>query len=308
MNYFDTAEIYGAGLAEVAMGKAFKRLNVQRKDIVVSTKFFKCGDGVNDCMLSRKHLIEGMNASLKRLQLDYVDIAFAHRYDPETPIEEVCRAFDWIINQGKAFYWATSQWSPEQVMEAHECCERLGLIKPVADQIEYNMLRRKHFEANFAPIFEKLGYGTTIWSPLGNGFLTGKYNDGKFPPGSRFAGKLDAVTQDRVFKWYTDEYGDQLYPLLRSLADVAKEFKCTQAQLALAWCIVNKDVSTCITGASKPEQVAENMKALEVAKRWTPEIEKKIDETLKNVPEPAFNWRDWKSFEPRRQKAVEKLQ
>ena len=172
MNYFDTAEIYGNGVAEIAMGKAFKRLNIPRKDLVVSTKFIKCGNGVNDSMLSRKHLIEGMNASLSRLQLDYVDVAFAHRYDHITPMEETCRAFNWLIEHGKCFYWATSEWNAAQVMEANRCCEKLGLIKPIADQPQYNMLIRKEFEEGLRPLYEKTGYGTTIWSPLANGLLS----------------------------------------------------------------------------------------------------------------------------------------
>ena len=305
VNFFDTAEIYGFGLAEQAMGKAFKKLNVARKDIVVSTKFYKVGNGVNDQMLSRKHLREGMDGSLERLQLDYVDVAFAHRFDCCTPIEEVCRSFDWLINHGKAFYWATSMWTPEQIMSANICCEKYNLIKPIAEQPEYNMLVRTNFESSLASLFAKTGYGTTIWSPLASGFLTGKYNDEKIPEGSRFAGKLDKNSNEMVLDRYRS---DQLYPKLRAIGDLAKEFGCTQAQLALAWCLVNKDVSTCITGASRPEQMVENLKSLEVAKRWTPEIEKKIEDVLKNQPESAFNWRDWKPTAPRRSLRVAKLE
>eukprot|EP01022_Parablepharisma_sp_SALTPOND_P023497 TRINITY_DN49_c2_g1_i1.p2 TRINITY_DN49_c2_g1~~TRINITY_DN49_c2_g1_i1.p2 ORF type:complete len:305 (+),score=47.66 TRINITY_DN49_c2_g1_i1:2298-3212(+) len=284
------------------MGKAFKRLNKPRKDLVVSTKFFKCGPGINTGMLSRKHLIEGIHASLERLQLDYVDIAFAHRYDYETPIEEVCRAFNWMIDKGKTFYWATSEWTPEQIMEANICCDRLGLIKPIADQAEYNMMIRKRFEVDLAPIYEKSGYGTTIWSPLASGMLTGKYNDEKVPEGSRFAtDKLTQGMKDMIMTKYKGILGDQFYEKLRALGALAKEVGCTQAQLSLAWCLVNKDVSTCLIGASKPEQVVENMGALEVAKKWTPELEKKIEDIMKTAPTPDFNWRYWKSLEPRRQ-------
>ena len=307
VNFFDTAEIYGFGVAEEAMGKAFKKIGVNRKDIVMSTKLFKVGPGVNDGFLSRKHLIEGIHASLKRLELDYVDVVFAHRYDPSAPIEEVCRAFDWMINHNKAFYWATSMWTPEQIMEAMVCCEKYNLIKPVAEQAEYSILRRENFEGNLVPLFEKLGYGSTIWSPLGSGFLTGKYNDGNMPEGSRFGSKLDEESKNLMFGWY-QVHGDQFYPKLRALGDAAKEFGCTQSQLALAWCLVNKDVSTCITGASRAEQMVENLKALEVAKRWTPEIEKKIDDIAKNVPTPSFDWRTWKSEAPRRSLRVEKFE
>lgn len=289
------------------MGKAFKKLGVARKDIVVSTKFFKVGEGVNDTMLSRKHLIEGMDASLKRLQMDYVDVAFAHRFDPVTPMEEVCRSFNWLIDHGKAFYWATSEWTPAQVREANLVCDRLNLIKPIADQIEYNMLTRQKFETDYAPLFRKEGYGTTIWSPLASGLLAGKYNDGTLPAGSRFAGKLEKELNDRIFTTYKKAWGDKFYDNLKALGALAKELQCTQAQLAIAWCITNKDVSTCILGASRPEQITENVKALEVAKKWTPEIEKKVEDIIQNRPDPAFNWRNWKPEEPRRSVVVEPL-
>lgn len=302
VNYFDTAEIYGHGIAEKAMGAAFKRLNIPRKDFVVSTKFFKCGQGVNDGMLSRKHLCEGINASLERLQLDYVDVAFAHRYDCVTPIEEVCRAFNWMIDKGKCFYWATSEWTPAQLREAFTCCDRLGLIKPIADQPQYNLIMRKNFEVDLAPIFEKTGYGTTIWSPLAGGLLTGKYNDKAVPADSRLAsGKLKKEECEKMLKRYEEAGGGDFYGKLNALANLAKELNCTQAQLVLAWCIVNKDVSTCLIGASKPSQVEENMGALEVAKNWTLETEKKIEAIMENKPESAFNWRTWKPVEPRRE-------
>ncbi len=168
------------------LGRCFKKAGWARKDFVVSTKILSCGKGVNDAFLSRKHVIEGITNSLGRLQLDYVDVAFAHRYDPYTPIEEVCRAFNYLIEKGKAFYWATSMWTPQQVMEAFECCERHDLIKPIADQMEYNMLTRKKMEADYVPLYSKYGYGTTVWSPLCGGYLTGKYNSGTLPADSRY--------------------------------------------------------------------------------------------------------------------------
>ncbi len=186
VNYFDTAEQYGFGNAETVLGRCLKRAGWARKDFVVNTKILRCGPGVNDCFLSRKHIIEGVHNSLKRLQLDYVDVVFAHRYDSETPMEEVCRAFNWLIENGKAFYWATSDWSAQQIMEAFECCERHDLIRPIADQVEYNLFIRDKMENEYVPLFEKYGYGTTVWSPLAGGYLTGKYNEGKLPEGSRY--------------------------------------------------------------------------------------------------------------------------
>ncbi len=189
VNYFDTAELYGHGNAETLMGKALKRLGWARKDFVLASKYFVVGPGVNDKMLSRKHILEGIDASLKRLQIDYLDVAFAHVYDYETPIEEVCRAFDRVVNSGKAFYWATSNWTAQQITEAFECCERHDLIKPVVEQPEYNLFVRKNVEVDLVPMYEKYGYGTTVWSPLAGGILSGKYNDGTDPPNSRYHGE-----------------------------------------------------------------------------------------------------------------------
>ena len=186
MNFFDTAEFYGNGKAEIVLGKCLKKLGWNRKDFVLSTKILRCGPGVNDSFLSRKHIIEGFTNSLARLQVDYADLAFAHRYDSETPMEEVCRAFNWLIDKGKAFYWATSEWTAQQIMEANECCEKHGLIKPIADQAEYNCLTRQKLEQDYVPLFSKFHYGTTVWSPLCGGYLTGKYNDGSEPQGTRY--------------------------------------------------------------------------------------------------------------------------
>ena len=288
------------------MGRTLKRLNVPRKDLVISTKIYKSGNGINDTMLSRKHVIEGLNASLKRLQLDYVDVVFAHRPDPITPIEEVCRAFNRVIEDGKAFYWGTSEWTPEQSVEAIMCCERLGLIKPIVEQAEYNLIIRKKFEVDFAPIYDKFGYGTTIWSPLAGGLLAGKYNNEKPTEEGRYTpGKMDEKIRDHVMETFVGVLGDQLYPRLRALGELAKELGCSQAQLSLAWAIANKDVSTCIMGASKLSQMVDNLKAIDLLKKWSKDIEQKVENVMKTEPASAFNWRDWKPFAPRRQLAVE---
>lgn len=186
VNFFDTAEIYGFGSAEEQMGKAFKELNLKREDLVVSTKLFKIGDKPNDLFLSRKHIIEGINNSLKRLQLDYVDVVFCHRPDYETPLEETCKALNSVIEQGKAFYWGTSEWPADRIAKAIEICERLNLHKPIVEQCEYSMLVRDNFEKNYRRLFAEYRYGTTIWSPLAGGILAGKYNDGNIPAGSRY--------------------------------------------------------------------------------------------------------------------------
>lgn len=302
VNYFDTAELYGFGTAEIIMGKALKRLALARKDFVISTKIIRCGSGPNDCMLSRKHIIEGTLASLKRLQLDYVDVIFAHRYDQETPIEEVCRAFNWLIEHTKAFYWGTSEWTSQQIMEAIECCERHNLIKPIVEQPEYSILIRKNVEVELEPLYEKYGLGTTIWSPLAGGYLTGKYSNGD-PKDSRFATKLPGFS-DFIRSRYIQKDAEALNKKINEFCEYAKQLGVTPAQLALAWTIKNKDISVTLIGASSSAQVAENMKCMELVKKWSPEMEKKIEEIFKNKPETLLNWRTWAPIKPRREVTV----
>jgi voltage-dependent potassium channel beta subunit len=302
INYFDTAEIYGFGTAETAMGNCLKRLGVPRKDFVLSTKVFTCGPQVNDLFLSRKHIIEGFNASLKRLQLDYADVAFAHRYDQETPIEEVCRGFNHLIESGKTFYWGTSEWTPTQIMEAMECCERHDLIKPIVEQPEYNLLMRKNVEVDLEPIFDKCGYGTTIFSPLAGGLLTGKYNK-EMPKDGRY-NKLDPALNQMILSKYEKGSHEELMKKLVAFTALADSLKVSSAQLAIAWTIKNRDVSVCLFGASKPEQVDDNVKSLNLVKVWSPDIEKKIDEIFNSKPEPLLNWRTWKPMQCRREKSV----
>lgn len=205
VNFFDTAEIYGMGVAEEVFGVALKEVlqDVERKDIVVSTKIFKCGQGVNDTFLSRKHIIEGTRNSLKRLQLDYVDVVFCHRPDFDTPLEETCRAMSWLIDQGLSFYWGTSEWPSDRIHQAVELCERKNLHKPVVEQCQYSMIIRENFEKNLRHDFENYGYGTTIWSPLAGGLLTGKYNDGNAPEGTRY-GSND-YAKDNIWGNYMGE-------------------------------------------------------------------------------------------------------
>jgi voltage-dependent potassium channel beta subunit len=277
VNFFDNAEGYASGNAEVVMGNVIRQLGWPRESIVVSTKIFWGGDGPNDTGLSHKHIIEGVNNSLRRLQLDYVDLLFCHRPDPDTPIEETVRAMDIVIRQGKAFYWGTSEWNAADIMRADAIARQYNLTPPSMEQPQYNMLTRERFEREYAPIYKELGYGTTIWSPLASGLLTGKYNDG-IPAGSRAALKGyewlrdNAITPERIEK-------------VRQLKPIADELGCTLAQLGLAWCLANPNVSTVITGASRAEQVGENMKAIDVAERLTPEILERIDAVLDNRPE-----------------------
>jgi voltage-dependent potassium channel beta subunit len=277
VNFFDNAEAYGGGKAEQAMGWVLSKSGWKRSSYVVSTKVFWGGDGPNDKGLSHKHVMEGVEAALERLQLRYVDLCFCHRPDPETPIEETVRAMDVLVRQGKIFYWGTSEWSAADIMRAHGIAKEHGLTPPVMEQPQYNMLWRRRVELEYAPLYKELGLGTTIWSPLASGVLTGKYNDG-IPKGSR----LDLPNM----KWLAETALDEeKISHVRKLAPVAKELGCTMAQLAIAWCLKNPHVSTVITGASRKDQVVENMKSLDVAKKLDAHVMKRIDDILGNVPE-----------------------
>ncbi|KAI8916254.1 NADP-dependent oxidoreductase domain-containing protein, partial [Gorgonomyces haynaldii] len=282
INFFDTAEVYAGGKSEVSMGQAIKKFGWKRSDLVIATKIYWGGPGPNDRGLSRKHIIEGLNASLERLQMDYVDLVFAHRPDDSTPMEEVVRAFNWVIEQGKVFYWGTSEWSAEQITDAHRIAEKLNLIGPLMEQPQYNMFERERFEKEYAPLYKKHGLGTTIWSPLASGILTGKYNKA-IPEDSRLALKGNWVVDKMKGELETPEGKAKINKVIQ-LEPIAKELNCTLAQLALAWCLKNPNVSSVITGASKPAQVLENVKALEVVPKLTAEHMTKIDGILGNKP------------------------
>jgi voltage-dependent potassium channel beta subunit len=271
VNFFDNAEGYAGGNAETVMGNVIKQMGWRREGLVISTKIFWGGDGPNDTGLSHKHVIEGMNSALKRLQLDYVDLVFCHRPDPNTPIEETVRAMDIVIKQGKAFYWGTSEWSAAEIMRADGIARQYGLTPPSMEQPQYNMLTRERFEEEYAPLYRDLGYGTTIWSPLASGLLTGKYNEG-VPQDSRAALK--------GYEWLQRGITPERIATVRNLQPIADELGCSLAQLALAWCLKNPNVSTVITGASRASQVGENMKALDISKQLTPELMERIEGVL----------------------------
>jgi voltage-dependent potassium channel beta subunit len=276
VNFFDNAEAYAGGQAEEIMGKALKQLGWARKDYLVSTKIFWGGDGPNDQGLSIKHIIEGTDAALKRFQLDYVDLIFAHRPDPETPIEETVFAFNQVIQQGKAFYWGTSEWSAAEIMRATDFARRNNLRPPSMEQPQYNMFHRQRFEEEYDILYKELGYGTTIWSPLDGGILTGKYNDGVIPEGSR------ANLKD--YEWMKERVQNEVkLAATRKLAEIAKELDATLAQMSLAWALKNPNVSTVITGASRVSQVEENMKAVAVKEKLTDDVMANIHEIIKDI-------------------------
>lgn len=303
INFFDTAEVYGLGAAETTLGKALKELNVPREKIVVTTKIFRIGDEPNDAFLSRKHIIEGLQNSLKRLQLEYVDVVYCHRYDMRTPMKEVCKAMNWCIDKGLAMYWGTSEWTACQIMEAYDVCEELNLIKPCVEQCEYNMLKRDKMEVEYRDLFKKYKMGTSIFSPLKQGILTGKYIN-ETPEDSR-ANSKNEKTKNMMERNDYFKNKKEVDNKLSQLKDICEnKLSCSLAQLAVAWVIANPDVSTCILGASKGSQIEENVKALEVVKKIDKDLWVEIEQILDNTPQGEIDYRDWKELPCRRNVAM----
>lgn len=271
VNFFDNAEVYAGGKSEEVMGAALKKLKWRRGSYLISTKvYWGLHDGVNEKnTLNRKRLFEAIHGSLERLQLEYVDLLFCHRPDQTTPIEETVWAMHNIIEQGKAFYWGTSEWAASEIVQAIEIAERHHLHKPVMEQPIYNMFERHRFAKDYVRLYKDYGYGSTIWSPLASGLLSGKYSKG-IPKDSRGALK--------GYDWLKDHLTDkEKLAKVKALEPIAKELGCNLSQLAIAWCLKNPFVSTVITGASRVEQVHENMKASEVTPKITAEILERID-------------------------------
>lgn len=274
VNFFDNAQVYASGKAEEVMGSALKKLGWRRSSYLVSTKFFwGIHDGINEKdTLNRKFLLESIDGSLERLGLEHVDLVFAHRPDPHTPIEETVWAMDNIIESGKAIYWGTSEWPAAEIVAAIEIADKHHLHKPILEQPEYNMFHRQRFEEEYARLFRDYGYGSTTWSPLASGLLTGKYNDG-IPDGSR-------VTLDH-YEWLKEKVTNQdAIAKVKKLGGIADKLGVSQAQMSLAWLLKNPNVSTVITGASRLEQVRENMKAMDVVEKLTVDVMEDIENIL----------------------------
>jgi len=288
INFFDCAEGYAGGESERQMGAAIKKYGWKRNDLVISTKIYWGGKNgsnpVNNVGLSRKHIVEGVDLALERLGLKYVDLIYAHRPDRNTPIEETVRAFNHVIDQGKAFYWGTSEWSADQLATAWRVADKLGLIGPLMEQPQYNMLVRTKVEGEFDQIIEETGLGLTIFSPLKGGILTGKYNDG-IPDDARFS---SANTKDPFIKRMNEKFGDESWQqdieTVKQLKPIADKLGCSQANLAYAWVLKNKNISSAITGASRPAQVYDAVKALDVIPKLTDEIMEEIEKVLDNKP------------------------
>jgi voltage-dependent potassium channel beta subunit len=287
INFFDTAEAYAGGQSELEMGTALKELDWPRDEYVLSTKIF-FGTGrkePNTRGLSKKHIVEGLKSSLERLQTPYVDIVFAHRPDSATPMKEVVEGFTQVIqNLNLAYYWGTSEWSASQILEASQIAERYHLIAPIAEQPQYNAFARERFEVEYAPLYKQLTYGTTIWSPLASGLLTGKYNDG-IPEDSRFA--TNKAFFSGTVKELQTEAGKVKIEKVRKLTTIAERLGGNVSQLALAWCAANPNVSTIILGATKIEQIHDNCQALKLVEKLTPEVMEEIEEILANKPPAA---------------------
>jgi voltage-dependent potassium channel beta subunit len=267
INYFDNADIYADGKAEIIMGQAIK--NLPRTELVLSSKvFWPTSTGPNGRGLSRKHVMESVHASLKRMNVDYLDLYFCHRYDPDTPIEEVVRTMNILIQQGKILYWGTSEWEASQVARAYGIARQYNIIPPTMDQPQYNLLHRKRVEDQLMPLARELGIGLTTFSPLAYGILTGKYNEG-IPEGSRASLENYGWVRDRI----TPERIDRV----KKLQVIAKDLGVTSGQLAIAWILRRKEVSTVITGASHPEQLDENLGAAEIVDKLDNDLLERID-------------------------------
>ena len=279
VNFFDNAEAYAAGESERLMGEALKKEGWARDSFVVSSKVFWGGDAPTQRGLHRKHLRDACDAALARLQVDYLDLYFCHRPDVDTPVEEVVFTMDQLIRAGKVLYWGTSEWSAQQITEAAGVARAHGLHGPTMEQPQYNMLHRERVEAEYRPLYETLGLGTTIWSPLASGILTGKYRDG-IPEGSR----VTLPGYEWLRRRFESEEGQAMIAKARALEPIADELGCKLSQLAIAWCLTNPRVSTVILGASRVEQLDENLDALEVVEKLTGDVAERIEEILDNRP------------------------
>jgi voltage-dependent potassium channel beta subunit len=277
INFFDNAEVYANGKSEIVMGNILKKMEWDRSTYLVSSKVFWGGDKPNQKGLNRKHIVEACDAALKRLQVDYLDLYFCHRPDRSTPIEETVWAMHSLILQGKVLYWGTSEWSAQEITAAHLAAERYGLIAPVMEQPQYNMFHRQRFEVEYDRLYKDFGLGTTIWSPLASGLLTGKYNNGIPEEATR-------LTTEGL-EWLKDKtLSEEKINKVKQLEPIAKKLNTTLTQLSLAWCLKNPNVSTVILGASKLHHLEENLKAVSVYEKLTNEVYAEIELILNNKP------------------------
>ena len=279
VNFFDNAEIYARGKSEIVMGNILKKQGWRRDSFIVSSKVFWGGDLPTQKGLSRKHIFEACHAAMHRLQVDYLDLYFCHRPDPETPIEETVWAMNDLIRQGKVLYWGTSEWSAQQIMEAFHVARREHLIPPTMEQPQYNMLHRDRFELEYDRIFSEMGYGSTIWSPLASGVLTGKYNNG-FPDDTRLGIEGLEWLKEKVLT-------ESNLKIARDLSALAGDLGLSLPAFALAWCLKNQNVSTVILGASRKDHLLDNLNALSHVSLFTTEVNERVEQILGNKPRLA---------------------
>lgn len=277
INFFDNAEVYAHGKSEEVMGKHLKKLKLRRDTYLLSSKVFWGGQGPNLKGLNAKRIREACEAALKRLQVDYLDFFFCHRPDEKTPVEETVYAMNVLIQQGKILYWGTSEWSAQQIMQAWAVAKENHLIGPRMEQPQYNMLVRDRVENEYRRLYTEIGLGTTIWSPLASGILSGKYNTKEIPKNSRLARKELTWLKEKMLTQPNIEKA-------KKIAHLAKELGCTPAQLAIAWCLKNPNVSTVILGATRTSQLKENLKSIRIKQQLTDEIMNTIETILQNKP------------------------
>lgn len=286
INFFDNAEVYADGESEEIMGRTLKKMNWGRDTYLVSSKVFWGGKLPTQRGLSRKHIVEACHAALRRLQVDYLDLYYCHRPDPDTPMLEIVTTMNNLIQQGKILYWGTSEWEADQIMEAYAVAKEYKLLAPTMEQPQYNLLHREKMEKEFLGVFKTVGIGTTIWSPLASGILTGKYLKG-IPEGSRLSLENFGWLREQV----ESEEGQKKIQKAAKLKDIADELGTSLSKLSLAWCLKNPHVSTVILGASKEDQLKENLEALDLVPKLDLEVLEKIESIVDNKPKPFFDWK-----------------
>ena len=281
INFFDNAEAYASGASEKIMGEVLSDLGLQRDTYIVSSKVFWGGQAVTQRGLNSKHIRDACDSALKRLQVDYLDMYFCHRPDFHTPVEETVRAMDVLVKQGKILYWGTSEWSADRIREAYSIAYQYGLTPPSMEQPQYNMFHREKLEKEYLGLFSSEGLGTTIWSPLASGILTGKYNEG-IPKGSRMTLPEYKFLRDGL----ESKKGAENIKKVIKLSKIAEKLDISMAQLSIAWCLKNRNVSTVILGATTTKQLDENIKAAENVRLLDDKVMNSIEKILKNRPSP----------------------
>lgn len=285
VNFFDNAEVYANGESEVIMGKVLKKMEWPRDSYCVSSKVFWGGDKPTQRGLSRKHIHDACHAAMERLQVDYLDLYFCHRPDRQTPIEETVRAMDALVRQGKVLYWGTSEWSADEIRAAYGAAGQYNLEPPIMEQPQYNLFEREKMERDYLRLFEDEGIGTTIWSPLASGILTGKYAEG-IPSGTR----MELPEYGFLRKRLESDRGREMVERTKRLAELASDVGISLIHLALAWCLKNPNVSTVILGASNVDQLKDNLQAAEAVEKLTPDVMERIEGIVQSKPEAWIDW------------------